>query len=167
MLGIPGRLAPEFLDALPWNPWTTCIGILGRLESESVDGMRRNAWTPSVGISGRNRPEYAHLATREAGQRAATSAFKRKSRDQDHVHQPRFPNPPPRERRTGDWRTFRHLPAGDYMLSIQASGEHYCTPQEILRAVEDYDRWEVTILTPAGSRVTPKTHPELLGPDEP
>lgn len=74
-------------------------------------------------------------------------------------------------RRKGEWRLFRRIPAGPYWLSIQASGRHHCAPREILRAVEDYDRWEavedydrweVEVLTADGSWVTPRTNPEVF-----
>jgi hypothetical protein len=65
-------------------------------------------------------------------------------------------------RRRDDWRLFRWIPAGPYWLSIQASGKHHCAPREILRAVEDYDRWEVDVLQEDGSWVTPRTHPYVF-----
>lgn len=65
-------------------------------------------------------------------------------------------------RRRGAWRLFRRIRAGPYWLSIQASGKHRCVPREILRAAEDYDRWEVEVFTADGSWVTPDTHPEVF-----
>lgn len=65
-------------------------------------------------------------------------------------------------RRKDEWRLFRRVPAGPYWLSIQASGKHYCAPRAILRAVEDYDRWEVDVLTPDDLWVTPRTHRQVF-----
>lgn len=65
-------------------------------------------------------------------------------------------------RRHGDWRLFRWIPAGAYRLSIQASGAHSCVPREILRAVEDYDCWDVELFTADARWVTPRTHPEVF-----
>jgi hypothetical protein len=39
-------------------------GIGGRHAPERVDDLRRNQWTTSIGISGRNAPEYADYMTR-------------------------------------------------------------------------------------------------------
>ena len=58
-------------------------------------------------------------------------------------------------------RTFRPIRAGPYWLSLQPSGGFLPHPTQTI-AVEDYDRWEVTVHKADGACVTPLTHPQLF-----
>lgn len=60
------------------------------------------------------------------------------------------------------FRLLERVPAGDWMLSVQASEHHYCTPRETV-AVGEYMAWEVAVFTTGGDEwVTPETNPALF-----
>lgn len=63
--------------------------------------------------------------------------------------------------RRGNRRLFHPLDAGNYVLSIQASGEHASLPRAPVPAAQ-VDAWEVAVFTRDGRLLMEKVDPELL-----
>ena len=66
-----------------------------------------------------------------------------------------------RDRAGGEGERFELLPAGSYWMSIQRP-EGGLLEHLSVQALEDCDRWKVTILGADGSAATPSTHPRIF-----
>ena len=48
-----------------------------------------------------------------------------------------------------DFRIINAIRAGNYKMSVQGSGGHYCSPREVVR-IEYYDRMELALFSRTG-----------------
>lgn len=63
--------------------------------------------------------------------------------------------------RNGERRLFHPLEAGDYVVSVQASGEHLSRPQASLPPSQ-IQAWEIAVFTTDGRLLDERRDPEII-----